>query len=201
MEEDLSFNNGNIRLEGRLDQKEGNKGVVITHPHPLYGGNMNTPVVGEMVKVFARKNYTTLRFNFRGTGKSTGMFDNGNGETDDVRSALAHLKSLGVQDLTLAGYSFGARVNAAVVASGEKVSDHLMISPPVAFMSFDTIKTMPSTGLVVTGSRDDIAPETQVREQLAKWDCQAQFKVIPDCDHFYGGCLQTLNDLLLNYLS
>ena len=109
--EEVTIHCNNVRLEGRLNRYPSEKGVVVTHPHPLYGGNMENPVVGQIVQSYFEKGFTTLRFNFRGTGKSSGMFDNGVGELDDVRAALLYLKESGVNDLHLAGYSFGARIS------------------------------------------------------------------------------------------
>src|SRR5713226_5957071 len=87
-------------------------GVVICHPHPLYGGDMDNPVVVRLAEVFGEMGLATLRFNFRGTGQSTGAHGAGVDEQHDVEAARVHLASIvgakGV--LVLAGYSFGAAV-------------------------------------------------------------------------------------------
>ena len=175
-------------------------GVVVTHPHPLYGGDMDNPVVEEIARSFFEKGFTTLRFNFRGTGKSSGMFENGIGEEDDVRAALAYLKASGVSIIYLAGYSFGARINASVVSSGCDLQDHIMVSPPLGFMSFDEVLSMPLTGLIVTGANDDVAPSSMVSSAIQRWQINPQFEVIEECDHFYTGCLNKLNRVLSDYL-
>ena len=200
MEKAVIIHCENVRLEGMLNPNSSEKGVVVTHPHPLYGGNMDNPVVDQIVQSYFEKGFTTLRFNFRGTGKSSGMFDNGQGEIDDVRAALGFLKATGVNDMYLAGYSFGARINASVVSSGYGIKDHIMVSPPMEFMSFDDVASMPSTGLILTGDRDDIAPQTQVQEAINRWQINPQFEVIEGCDHFYTGCLPLLKKHLLDYL-
>jgi uncharacterized protein len=200
MEEAVTIYCNNVRLEGLLSQGSLERGVVITHPHPLYGGNMKNPVVEQIQQSYSQKEFTTLRFNFRGTGNSSGMFDNGVGEMDDVRSALAYLKDLGVGELCLAGYSFGARINALVVASGYKIRDHVMISPPMGFICFDDVAAMPSTGLILTGAMDDIAPPKIIQAAISRWKIRPQFEVIEGGDHFYTGCLPLLKDLLLAYL-
>lgn len=200
MEETVTIHCNNVRLEGLLNQQSFERGVVITHPHPLYGGNMENPVVEQILQSYLEKGYTTLRFNFRGTGKSSGMFDNGLGELDDVRSALACLKDLGVKELSLAGYSFGARINASVVSAGFELTDHIMISPPMGFMSFEDVDSLPSTGLILTGAKDDIAPPTLVQAAINRWQISPRFEVLEGCDHFYTGCLGQLKDFLLAYL-
>ncbi len=200
-ETEVIIKNQTIRLQAMLAEKTADKGVVITHPHPLYGGNMDSQVVKETARAFAEKGFTTLRFNFRGTGGSTGMYDNGRGEQTDVTTALAFLKDRGCSALFLAGYSFGSRINAAVVADGYDITDHIMISPPVAFMSFDEITVLPSTGLILTGQNDEIAPPDLIQSHIDRWKIAPCFDIIPGCDHFYSGCLNLLRSRLLIYLS
>lgn len=205
MEEPVTIHCGNVRLEGMFRKTDSPKGVVVTHPHPLYGGNMHNPVVEQIIESFFEKGFSTLRFNFRGTGNSSGMFDNGVGETDDVRAALEFLKESGKEDLHLAGYSFGARMNATVVSSGMpaagEIKDHIMVSPPMGFMPFDDVDAMPATGLILTGSRDEIAPADKIQAAIERWQIQPRFEVIQGCDHFYSGCLKHLNRILSDYLA
>jgi len=200
MEKSVIIPCGDIRLEGLLNKNSSGKGVVVTHPHPLYGGDMDNPVVDEIARSFFEQGFTTLRFNFRGTGKSSGMFENGIGEGDDVKAALAYLKASGIFGVYLAGYSFGARINASVVSSGYDLQDHIMVSPPLGFMSFDEVLAMPLTGLIVTGANDDIAPPVLVTSAIHRWQINPQFEVIEKCDHFYTGCLNKLNRVLSDYL-
>ena len=191
----------NIKLEAILNENSLQKAVVITHPHPLYGGNMDNAVVMSMEKAFFEKGFTTLRFNFRGTCNSTGMFDDGNGEQDDVLAVLSFLEQKKGFDRTLlAGYSFGASINARLVAKGCKIDDHIMISPPVGFMSFDDIEKMPNTGLIVTGDNDEIAPSNLILEHIARWDIKVQYKTIKNCDYFYSNSLGQLEKIIDLYL-
>lgn len=192
---------GQVQLEAMIAENTTSKAVIVTHPHPLYGGNMENPVVMTASRAFFDNGFTTLRFNFRGTGKSTGRFDDGIGEQDDVRAAVSYLKEKGLDDIRLCGYSFGSRINASVVSEDCSISDHIMVSPPVAFMSFDDIFSMPKTGLVITGSHDEIAPPGQVQTHLTRWEITPEYQVIESCDHFYSGCLDRLEDILNRYLS
>jgi len=91
MEESISFLSESYQLEGLLDKSSIDNGVVITHPHPLYGGDMNNFIVDLIVRAYQKKGFTTLRFNFRGTGKSQGSYDDGTGEQEDVHAALSTL--------------------------------------------------------------------------------------------------------------
>ncbi|MBU1342290.1 MAG: alpha/beta hydrolase [Proteobacteria bacterium] len=190
----------NIQLEGVLQKKTSQKAVIICHPHPLYGGDMDNPVVMTIADSFFQAGFTTLRFNFRGTGNSTGTFDDGNGEQEDIRAVISWLAETGYPEIHLAGYSFGARMNALVVSKGCDIKDHIMVSPPVGFMSFDDIKTMSSTGFIVTGADDEIAPPDLIQHHINRWQIDVQYEVIENCDHFYSGCLPKLKTLLAAYL-
>ncbi len=190
-----------IQLEGVLQKKNKQKAVIICHPHPLYGGNMDNPVVMTIAESFFEKGFTTLRFNFRGTCNSTGMFDDGNGEQEDVKAVMSWLNKEGYKNIFLAGYSFGARMNALVVSKGCEIEDHIMVSPPAGFMSFDDIDKMPSTGLIVTGANDEIAPSDLVQDHIHRWRIAPRYLIIEDCDHFYSGCLGRLKTILTDYLS
>ena len=87
-EEKIRFLSKDLLIEGLLCIQEGEKGVVVTHPHPLYGGTMYNQVVKTLVEVYQNKAFSTLRFNFRGVEGSEGNYDEGKGEQEDVRSAL-----------------------------------------------------------------------------------------------------------------
>ena len=108
MEEKISFLSDGYEIEGLLEKSSLQKGVVITHPHPLYGGDMHNNVVVAMARVYRQKGYTTLRFNFRGVGNSQGSYGDGVGEQEDVRAAISYLAGLSTLKIDLAGYSFGA---------------------------------------------------------------------------------------------
>ena len=190
----------NLRIEGLFDKGSRNAGVVITHPHPLYGGDMHNPVVDTLRKAYRRCGYTTLRFDFRGAGRSQGRYDEGRGECRDVGAAVASLIAKGVARVDLAGYSFGAWVDALAVSAGLDVHRLVMVSPPTAFVDFSGVQSLPALDLVVTGARDDIAPAEQIQPLLARWNPRAGFEVIQGCDHFYGGHLQQLEDILRRHI-
>jgi alpha/beta superfamily hydrolase len=201
MEENITFESGPCRLEGYWQAGAKGKGVVITHPHPLYGGTMNNPVVETVQSAYRQHGYATLRFNFRGVGSSQGNYDNGKGEQADVRAAIAYVESMNVSAVDLAGYSFGAWVNTGVAAdSRTAIKSMMMISPPVGLIEFENVNVLSCLKLVLTGSRDDIAPVNQIREMLPTWNPDAQFEVIAGCDHFYSGDLDKLRSILTQHL-
>lgn len=201
MESSIVIPCNSVRLEGLLNLNPSARGgVVITHPHPLYGGNMHNPVVEQIALVFFDAGFSTLRFNFRGTCSSSGMFDNGVGEQDDVRAALAFFKDQEVSNVYLAGYSFGAWVNAHVVSAGVDIQDHVMVSPPCEFLPFESIGILPNTGLIITGEKDDIAPPGAIQSFVRAKQISPQIAIIKGEDHFYGQSLHQLKRILQAYL-
>jgi len=196
MEKLTSFSSGGLTIEALLERIPGDRGVVITHPHPLYGGDMFNPVVKAISNTYRDKGYSTLRINFRGVGESGGKFENGIGEQEDVRSAVSYMNKLGIGRIDLAGYSFGTFVNIGAVRKGSPVQKMIMVSPPVAFMEFGQPSPVLSLRLVITGSRDEIAPAESVRKNLLQWNPEAAFEVIEGADHFYTGYLKKLEEIL-----
>ncbi|UCH22055.1 MAG: alpha/beta hydrolase [Deltaproteobacteria bacterium] len=199
MEEKCIFQSENYRLEGLIDKGDGDQAIIITHPHSLYGGNMKNYVVESICRVYREKGYTTLRFNFRGVGNSKGNFENGLGEQKDVLAAYAYLLNSGLEKIDLAGYSFGAWVNAMTVREDLTVNRMVMVSPPVGFMDFGPITLISCLKLVITGSRDEIAPANMITEMLPTWNPEARLEVINGADHFYDGFIKAWESILSVY--
>ncbi|MDM8523300.1 alpha/beta hydrolase [Desulfococcaceae bacterium HSG8] len=199
MEEKIRFLSEEYELEGLFDKNEGNKGAVITHPHSLYGGDMHNHIVESVALAYRKNGYATLRFNFRGVGRSQGHYDKGIGEQEDVISAISYLFEKGIRHADLAGYSFGAWVNAHTDC--KNASNMIMVSPPAGFMDFKPALSMPCLKFVVTGGSDEIAPPDLIRKMLPVWNSEARFEVIKDADHFYSGCVEKLESLLSDFIS
>jgi alpha/beta superfamily hydrolase len=190
-----TFRSGAETLEARLGIPPGARvGVVIGHPHPLYGGDMDNPVVGRMVEVCSDRGLATLRFNFRGVGGSTGRHDNGRGEQDDVRACLDHLEhSLGGSGrLALAGYSFGAAVSASVAAT-VRVAGLALVAPPMRVADLEVPRAVAGPLVVVTGAEDQYCPAPAL-ERLRAALPEATVIVIEGADHFFFGSLMPLGD-------
>ena len=198
--EKIKFQSGDLTLEGVFTGDGFTRGVVVTHPHPLYGGDMYNPVVQAVADAYVLAGYSSLRFNFRGVGHSGGRFDDGRGEQADVIAAVTYLAGRGIGDICLAGYSFGSWVNAHVSPEMVPITHQTMVSPPVAFIDFADVAGIPNLKLVVTGSRDDIAPPDMIEPLLPEWNAAAAFGVIPKADHFYGGCHDRLREMVLSFL-
>jgi alpha/beta superfamily hydrolase len=181
-----------VALEASLALPTGaTAGAVICHPHPLYGGHMDNPLVLDVRDACHRAGMATLRFNFRGTGRSTGRHDDGRGERDDVRTALAALSERlpGKGTVALAGYSFGAAMASSVAATGEPLAGLALIAPPFAVAAYRPTGPLPNvTGpvLVVAGSGDEYCPVSALESLRTQWP-KADVRIIHGADHFFGG--------------
>jgi len=201
LEKTVRFNSGSLELEGLYEKKNGARGVVVSHPHPLYGGDMTSPVVESVAAAFSRKGYSTLRFNFRGVGGSSGSYDNGRGEQEDILAAVAFLLEQGIHSLHLAGYSFGSWVLARIPGFPSEVSGLTFISPPLALLPLAESLRLPLLRLVITGEEDEIAPPELVRQALADWNDKARFELIQGADHFYFGSFRDLESRIEDFLA
>ena len=199
MENSVQFESEGLLLEGLLEKNDTEKAIIITHPHPLYGGEMHNAVVSAMKDAFADKGFSTLRFNFRGTGYSQGKHDDGIGEKKDVVSAIAFLVNEGFREINLAGYSFGAWVNLMATASEDLTIESLfLISPPVDFIEFEPVSNISPLKLVVAGDRDEYASFPRIQTMAPDWNSDAAIERISGGDHFYSGCLDTLKKIIYN---
>jgi alpha/beta superfamily hydrolase len=111
-EEKILIKNNALVIEALLHRASGERGAVICHPHSLMGGSMYNNVVEALQEAFASEGISTLRFNFRGVGSSTGSYSEGVGEKEDIWAAGNYLKTSGLREIFFAGYSFGAWVGA-----------------------------------------------------------------------------------------
>ena len=190
----LAFASGDLSLEGVLHLPDVTPapGVVVCHPHPQYGGDMDNNVVLAACRALASRGFVALRFNFRGAGGSDGAFDQGLGERD-ARAALGQLPGLPEVDakrIGLVGYSFGAAV-AAEVASGE-LRALALVSPPVAFSDLRVAWGCPA--FVIAGDRDEFAPGDRLR--VIAEAPGVELRIIPGADHFWWGFEAELGEAL-----
>lgn len=200
-EKRIILQSGSLNIEGLFEKISDEKGVVVTHPHPLYGGDMHNNVVEAITEAYREKGYSTLRFNFMGVGQSEGSFDQGIGEQENVKAALAYLYDSGIEDIDLAGYSFGAWVNAAGVEAFDQAGRLVLVSPPVGFMDFSPVKASGKIRLIVTGTEDDIADWKKIEQYLGRWNQKAVFKTIQGADHFYWGKAGELKKVLHEFIT
>ena len=178
------------RLEARLALPEApGAGLVICHPHPLYGGDMHNPVVVRVAETAQGAGVATLRFNFRGVGASGGVHGGGEGERDDVAAALVMLAGRlpAESPIGLAGYSFGAWVAARAAAAAPVLPALALVAPPLGMYDLDFLEGSPSHTLLVAGSRDQYCP-VEALERLGK-RLGSQAEIIEGAEHFFFGKL------------
>jgi len=185
-EERVYIKNGELTIEGLLSASGEEKGVVICHPHPLMGGSMYNNVVEAIQEAYAAKNYATLKFNFRGVGGSTGCYDDGKGEQEDILAAVKYLQDIGISKTAIAGYSFGAWVGAKVVERFHNLfSNVAFISPPLNLYDFNWPQLINKINIIVCGNDDQFCDIHFLQEKIKNFT--ANLKIIPDADHFYFG--------------
>jgi uncharacterized protein len=188
-----------ISLDGRLaEPPDSRAGVVVCHPHPLYGGDMDNPVVVRAAEVCAGLGLAALRFNFRGVGQSLGRHGSGLDERLDVGAALHQLRStLSVDgDVALAGYSFGASVAAQVAAGRADLTGLCLIAPPLAIEGMALPPALAQFGgslCVVGGTRDEYCPVASLRALGHKFP-NAQVTIVEGANHFFFGRLFPLGE-------
>ena len=162
--------------------------ALVCHPHPLQGGTLDNKVAHTLAKTFHAMGYVATRFNFRGVGRSAGVFDEGIGETDDALAVLRHLRSRFGEALpvALAGFSFGSFVQTRVAA---QVSPEGLVLVGPAVNRFP-LQQVPAETIVVHGEEDDVVPLADV----FAWARPQELPVVvfPGCGHFFHGRLLQL---------
>lgn len=177
-------------LEARLDLPHGTPRAVavIGHPHPQYGGTLQTRAVHEAAKALTRAGVAALRFNFRGAGVSAGVFDDGRGEQDDYRAALdyAAARFPGLP-LWAAGMSFGAWVATTVGAADPRVTALLAVAPAVDHYDYAGLRTAGKPAFLIHGEEDELAPVGHVRRLYGEMPEPKELVVIEGADHVFDG--------------
>lgn len=199
MEEIVTIPGTGVSLEGRFQAGGTAGGALITHPHPLYGGSMDNNVVWTARQAFATRHCSTLRFNFRGVGQSTGAYGDGVAEGEDVAAALIFLKERVPGPYWVIGYSFGAAVAGRAMLAGLEADGALLISPPIAFMTMDFLPRVPRLKLIIAGDQDELCPLPALRASLSVAQPPVEIAVITGSDHFYSGWEEQLFQLLRDF--
>jgi uncharacterized protein len=186
-----------VSLEARLATPAASTGgVVICHPHPLYGGDMDNPVVVRVQEVCGGLDLTTLRFNFRGVGGSTGVHGDGVAEQEDARAALDALeKAGGAAPLAIVGYSFGARIAAAIAQHDTRLAAVGLIAPPLTMYDFASAVGSRVPTLVVAGTADPYCPPDGLARLTASVPT-LNAVTIEGADHFFFGKLFPLGQAI-----
>jgi alpha/beta superfamily hydrolase len=192
------------RLEALLNGGAANAthAAVVCHPHPLFGGTLHNKVVFHAMKALNGFGFPVLRFNFRGTGLSEGEHDHGNGEVEDVRTALDWLAAEFHLPLIFAGFSFGAAIGLRAAAPDPRVQALIAVGTPVIpvaaeteearVYTFEFLRDCTKPKLFVSGARDQFGPRARLEALAASVPEPKKLVLIEGADHFFAGRLHEL---------
>jgi len=203
---------GNLFIRAPHGQLEGNlkephdapvRGTaLVLHPHPLFGGTMHNKVVFRAAAALNEAGLITLRINFRGVGQSTGKHDEGRGERDDVRAGLDYLaENYPNQEITLCGFSFGARVGLEVGVKDDRVARLISIGTPVDNYDFSFLEPCRKPFLFVHGEHDEYGDATHLSELAANIKAPVKLEIIKGAGHFFDDQLDELKRVIIEWMS
>ncbi|WP_164117158.1 alpha/beta hydrolase [Sphingorhabdus sp. Alg239-R122] len=196
------------RLEGRFNPAPRPRAPVamILHPHPQGGGTMNDRITQAMYKTFVKRGFATLRFNFRGVGRSQGSFDNGIGELSDAAAALDWVQSFHPEAQTtwVAGFSFGALIGMQLLMRRPEIRGFISVAPPANMYDFSFLAPCPASGIMVQGASDEVVNPAAVQKLVDKLRTQKHITIhhdeIPRANHFFEHELEDMMKSVDNYL-
>jgi alpha/beta superfamily hydrolase len=196
------------RLEGRYKhaKRAGAPVALILHPNPQRGGTMNNKISFSLFNTFAENGFSTLRFNFRGVGRSQGTFSFGEGELSDAAAALDWLQGVnpGTSGVWVAGFSFGAWIGMQLLMRRPEIDSYVSIAPPANLYDFNFLAPCPNEGLIVQGDNDQVAQMESVNKLVEKLKVQrgpegVSYKIIPGAGHFFNNPGET--ELMTQHVS
>jgi uncharacterized protein len=196
------------RIEAKYVQAPGDHPPIalILHPHPKAGGTMQDPVTITLFEMFAAHGFSTLRFNFRGVGRSQGQFDAGMAELSDAAYVLDHLESLNESpgQCWVAGYSFGAYICLQLLMRRPEIDGFIAVAPPANHYDLSFLAPCPASGIIISGDRDAVAPPSDIDRSLTKVRVQKgeviERATISGANHFFQSKLDDLEKTAAVYL-
>ncbi len=202
--ENLELDGPAGKLEGLLEFQDSSTpggSAVICHPHPAHGGTMHNKVAHTLARAFVRLDFVALRFNFRGTGKSEGGYDEGRGELLDALTAVRWMRERNPGlPLWLAGFSFGAAI--AIRAAIRTDPDGLISVAPAAARFATDMGSQPSCPwLIVHGDQDELIDINESVEWVNQLDPGPELTVFPDTTHFFHGKLVLLRQAVEEFVT
>lgn len=204
----IAFSSGKLSLEGVLSVPQGgadaSAALLVCHPHPVLGGNMENPVVTALCRAADGRGLAALRFNFRGVGDSAGEFAGGDGEQQDIKAALNVLRRWPGVDgkrLALAGYSFGASVILGGLKHCKQATCLALIAPPVSAVRSSPILSDKRPKLFLAGQRDRIVPSVDLQRALDDMRPPVQFAEIEGAGHSFGGREQAVAERVVSFVA
>jgi alpha/beta superfamily hydrolase len=197
------------RIEGRYYPSKSKTSPIalVMHAHPeTAGGTMNSSVPYNLYHAFRRLNFSVLRFNFRGVGRSGGKFSSGVGELYDAATAMDYLQALNPdsRECWVAGFSFGAWIGMQLLMRRPEIRGFVAVSPPTSHYDFSFLSPCPASGLIVHGEKDKITPVDGVdafkkRVKIQK-DVEVDFKMISNANHFFDSSMDGMITCVEDYV-
>ena len=196
------------KIEAKYSHNNNDKSpiVIILHPDPSKGGTMNTKVVFKLYKLFVEAGFSTIRFNFRGVGKSDGVFDNGQGELSDAAAALDWIErqNLDYSQCWVSGFSFGSLICMQLIMRRPEVNNFIAVSPQPNVYDFSFLSPCPTSGLMVYGKKDELVPKEYINELDKRLSSQkgikVEFESVSDANHFFTKSEENLKKVLDKYI-
>lgn len=204
---EVIFNGPEGRLEGRYQPASRPRApvAILLQPHPAQG-TMNHPIVIAMYNSFVKRGFATLRFNFRGVGRSQGVFDNGVGELSDAASALDWMQQFNPEAHTtwVGGFSFGAWIGMQLLMRRPEIKGFISIAPPANMYDFTFLAPCPSSGIIVDGENDEVVSGASVQKLVDKLKTQRHITIehqtIKGANHFFEHEMDDLMGVVDGYL-
>ncbi len=204
----VEFSSEVFTLKGVLTRGKSSigKGALILHPHPLYGGNMDNPVVLALENELLKAGYTTLRFDFRGASSSSQGYSGVPGAVVDVSNAVNLLLSRDIHEYGIVGYSFGGST-ALRYATENPPLFLITLSASFGLVSegvFDTtqLSKVICPTLMFHGQSDRMVPPADI-ETMSKLIGSNEIETvsIEGEGHFYQRSLERVMDKVSTFLA
>ena len=202
----ISGPSGRLQAIYYKNKKQGSPVALVLQPHPQYGGTMNNKVVQITYNTFLNNGFSVLRLNFRGVGKSDGIFDNGQGELSDAAAALDWIEreNLDYSQCWVSGFSFGALICMQLIMRRPEVNNFLIISPQPNVYDFSFLAPCPTSGKVIYGDKDELVDKTSINELQNRLKNQKGIEVIfsniQDANHFFKNKEDELGTEIKKYI-
>ena len=205
---EVFINGPDGKLEAKyIQSKKDNAPIaLILHPHPEYGGTMNNKVVYNSYHTFLKNGFSVCRFNFRGVGRSEGMFENGLGELADAAAALDFVQrnNPNSNESWVIGFSFGALICMQLLMRRPEIFRFIAISPQPNIFDFNFLAPCPTSGLVVYGNNDQLVPKESIEQLKIKLVNQknitVEFNELDNANHSFSNKDDKFNDTLNKYI-
>ena len=196
------------RLEAKYykNPKFGSPVAIVLQPHPEYGGTMNNKIVQLAYNIFLENGFSVIKLNFRGVGKSDGVFDNGQGELSDAAAALdwVERENLDYSQCWVSGFSFGALICMQLIMRRPEVNNFIAISPQPNVYDFSFLAPCPTSGLVVYSEIDELVTKESIEELDKRIKNQKGVEVIfakiEKANHFFKEKEKELSQIIKKYI-